>query len=65
MVNFGNVENRGIDFQLNSKNIIRDQWQWNSLFNLALLKNEVKELPDLFHNLLRDLLPVLSPTINL
>ncbi|MGE8423195.1 MAG: hypothetical protein ACN6PI_10215, partial [Sphingobacterium siyangense] len=52
MVNFGNVENRGIDFQLNSKNIIRDQWQWNSLFNLALLKNEVKELPDFIPQLI-------------
>ncbi|MDR3009542.1 MAG: TonB-dependent receptor [Sphingobacterium sp.] len=52
MVNFGNVENRGIDFQLNSKNIIREQWQWSSLFNLALLKNEVKELPDFIPQLI-------------
>ncbi|TCR08615.1 TonB-linked SusC/RagA family outer membrane protein [Sphingobacterium sp. JUb20] len=52
MVNFGNVENRGIDFQLNSKNIVREQWQWNSLFNFALLKNEVKELPDFIPQLI-------------
>lgn len=52
MVNFGDVENRGVDFQLTTKNIIRDNWSWNSLFNLSLLKNEVKELPDFIPQLI-------------
>ncbi|WP_187773907.1 TonB-dependent receptor [Sphingobacterium hotanense] len=52
MVNFGNVENRGIDFQLRSKNIRRDDFTWESTFNLSLLKNEVKELPDFIPQLI-------------
>lgn len=52
MVNYGNVENRGIDFQLNSKNFRRPTWQWDTQLNLALLKNEVKELPDFIPQLI-------------
>lgn len=52
MVNFGNVENRGVDFQLRSKNIINGPLMWESTFNLALLKNEVKELPDFIPQLI-------------
>ncbi len=52
MVNFGNVENRGIDLQLRSRNVQRSDWQWESLFNMGLLKNEVKELPDFIPQLI-------------
>ncbi|WP_180268435.1 TonB-dependent receptor [Sphingobacterium sp. 1.A.4] len=52
MVNFGNVENKGIDFQLRSKNILKENLEWQSIFNLSLLKNEVKELPDFIPQLI-------------
>lgn len=52
MVNFGNVENRGIDFQINSKNIENNFFHWETTFNLSLLKNEVKELPDFIPQLI-------------
>jgi len=52
MVNFGNVENSGIDFQLRSKNVTKDNFTWESNFNLSLLKNEVKELPDFIPQLI-------------
>ena len=52
MVNFGNVENRGIDFQLRSQNLVNSPLIWESNFNLSLLKNEVKELPDFIPQLI-------------
>ena len=52
MVNFGNVENRGIDFQLRSLNMQRNTFNWESTLNLSLLKNEVKELPDFIPQLI-------------
>ncbi|MGH2622245.1 MAG: SusC/RagA family TonB-linked outer membrane protein, partial [Sphingobacterium sp.] len=52
MVNFGNVENSGIDFQLRSKNVTQHNFTWESNFNLSLLKNEVKELPDFIPQLI-------------
>lgn len=45
-VNIGNVQNRGLDLLLNSRNITNENFQWESSLNFSLLKNEVKSLPD-------------------
>ncbi|UBM60867.1 TonB-dependent receptor [Marinilongibacter aquaticus] len=45
-VNFGKVQNRGFDIGLNSVNIDRKNFQWNSMLTVSTLKNEVVELPD-------------------
>ncbi len=45
-VNFGEVQNRGIDLQLNSVNITKNDFEWTTSLNLSTLTNEVKELPD-------------------
>lgn len=45
-INVGDVQNRGLDFLLNSINIDKKDFQWESSFNFSLLKNEVKSLPD-------------------
>ncbi|MGS2740227.1 SusC/RagA family TonB-linked outer membrane protein [Sinomicrobium sp. M5D2P17] len=44
--NTGLMENSGVEFVLNTKNIVKDNFTWNTSFNLARNKNEVKELPD-------------------
>lgn len=43
--NFGRVENRGWEFEL-SADLVRGEFLWNSSFNLATLRNEVKRLVD-------------------
>lgn len=45
-VNIGNVQNSGVDFLLNSKNVNAGNFKWESSLNFSLLKNEVKSLPD-------------------
>ena len=51
-VNAGKVRNSGIDFTLNTVNIDKKNWGWESSLNLSLLKNEVKELPDFMPELI-------------
>lgn len=46
LVNIGDVQNRGVDFLLNSRNIVKEDFRWESSLNFSLLKNEVKSLPD-------------------
>ena len=41
--NIGEIQNRGIEFELMSKNIV-GQFSWNTNFNLSYNKNEVKQL---------------------
>lgn len=42
--NIGEIENRGVEFQLNTVNLRRERFTWTSSFNLALLQNEIIEL---------------------
>ena len=51
-VNAGKVRNSGIDFTLNTVNIDKKNWGWESSLNLSLLKNEVKELPNFMPELI-------------
>lgn len=44
-VNAGKVRNMGVDFTLNTVNIIQKDFSWETGLNLSYLKNEVKELP--------------------
>ncbi|MBC7946670.1 MAG: TonB-dependent receptor, partial [Chitinophagaceae bacterium] len=43
-VNIGRMTNKGFEFTLNARIIDRKDFTWNSNFNIATLKNEVKEL---------------------
>jgi TonB-dependent starch-binding outer membrane protein SusC len=42
--NVGEIENRGIEFGINTVNIRKKDFTWTSSFNLAFLENRVKKL---------------------
>lgn len=52
VVNFGNVRNKGIDLQLNSRNITGRNFSWESSVSFSYLHNEVTQLPDFIPQLL-------------
>lgn len=43
--NVGEVENKGVDLQLNTINIRNKNFEWNTSFNIGFLKNTVLSLP--------------------
>jgi len=43
--NLGSIENKGFEFQLESKNLV-NKFQWTTSFNLTLNRNKVLELPE-------------------
>lgn len=45
-VNLGEVVNKGVDFNLGTINIDKEDFKWSSNLNLSFLKNEVTVLPD-------------------
>jgi TonB-linked SusC/RagA family outer membrane protein len=60
------VENKGWEFELNTKNLNpTNKLQWNTTFNISLLKNRLVEFPGLenssFANRLKIGLPINSP----
>lgn len=44
LTNFGNVKNKGIDFSLNSRNLV-GKLGWETSLSISTLKNKVAELP--------------------
>lgn len=44
--NAGEMENRGVDINLNTVNVQTKKFQWTTNFNIGFLKNEVLSLPD-------------------
>ncbi len=42
--NSGEVVDRGVEFQLNSRNIRSSTFNWTSSFNISFLKNKIKKL---------------------
>ena len=44
--NIGELENKGLEFSLNTKNIISDSFIWSTDFNIAFNKNKILKLPD-------------------
>lgn len=44
--NIGLMENRGVEFVLNTKNIQKDNFSWSTNFNIAKNINEVMRLPN-------------------
>lgn len=44
--NVGNVQNKGVEFQLGSTNIATDNFSWRTDFNIAFNRNKVTSLPD-------------------
>ncbi len=43
--NIGDVKNTGVEILLNSVNISRDKFEWNTGFNISFEKNELIKLP--------------------
>jgi TonB-linked SusC/RagA family outer membrane protein len=41
------IENRGLEFEINTINIVRNDYKWNTSFNLTLFSNELLEFPNL------------------
>lgn len=44
MDNIGSVSNRGLDFLLNTTNVLTDDFRWNSTLNLNFNKNRIEKL---------------------
>lgn len=42
--NIGSMENKGVEFALNSVNMVNKDFQWDTHFNISVNKNEVLEL---------------------
>ncbi|MUH37640.1 TonB-dependent receptor [Zobellia amurskyensis] len=42
--NIGSMENKGIEFSLSTRNIVTDNFSWDTDFNIAMNKNEVVAL---------------------
>src|SRR5690606_4198269 len=45
--NIGKIDNKGVEFQLNTKNIQRKDWSWETNFNISFNKNKVRSLGSL------------------
>lgn len=43
-VNLGSIENKGIEFEIASKNIIEKNFSWDTKFNLAINRNKVLDI---------------------
>ncbi len=43
-MNYGNMQNRGIELGLNAKPIVREHFRWNSTLNFSYNKNEITHL---------------------
>lgn len=44
LTNIGEVKNTGIEFSINTKNITREKFSWNTNFNISYNKNEIIKL---------------------
>ena len=44
--NIGEVQNSGVDFNIRTINVDKQDFKWNSNLTLSFLKNEVTQLPD-------------------
>lgn len=46
VVNFGSVQNSGIDVLVNTRNIVKKDFSWESSVTASVLRNKVTRLPD-------------------
>ncbi|RNC66396.1 TonB-dependent receptor [Proteiniphilum sp. X52] len=46
IMNIGELQNRGLEFSIQTKNIQTKDFQWNSSFNISFNKNEISKLND-------------------
>lgn len=44
LTNIGEVQNRGVEVSINTQNIVRDNFSWNSSFNFAHNSNKITKL---------------------
>jgi len=50
--NLGKVENRGVEFSINSRNIYNNTFSWNTTFGFSKYKNIIKNLYYIYDNVL-------------
>lgn len=43
--NIGEVSNKGLEFELSTRNVNKANWKWTSSFNIGFNKNTVEKLP--------------------
>lgn len=43
--NIGEVKNNGVEIELNNRNIVRNDFEWETSFNISFNKNEITSLP--------------------
>lgn len=46
MVNYGDMYNRGVEIMLNSRNIVKKDFSWNTSFNFSYNKNKVTRIEE-------------------
>ena len=46
MANVGNVDNWGVEFEVNTANIVTSSFKWNSSLNISLNRNKITSLGD-------------------
>jgi TonB-linked SusC/RagA family outer membrane protein len=49
--NIGTLRNKGLEFMVSSKNIVKDDFQWNTDFNISFNRNKVTKLYGQQYNL--------------
>ncbi|WP_299325228.1 SusC/RagA family TonB-linked outer membrane protein [uncultured Maribacter sp.] len=54
VVNLGEVQNRGVEFELRTKNISKEKFRWNSTFIASTNKNELLSFGDSNNALIQD-----------
>lgn len=52
--NLGKVENRGFEISLNTQNVRRGDFSWNSVFGISKYKNTIKHLYYIYDNVVDD-----------
>ncbi|UZR98818.1 SusC/RagA family TonB-linked outer membrane protein [Chondrinema litorale] len=45
LINLGEVQNKGFEFELSTKNIIGEKFRWNTNLNMSFVENKVTSLP--------------------
>ncbi|MCD7971595.1 MAG: TonB-dependent receptor [Candidatus Azobacteroides sp.] len=43
--NAGEMTNKGLEFELNTKNIVKKDWNWDTQFNISFNRNKLTKMP--------------------
>ena len=45
LINLGEVQNKGFEFELSTKNVIGERFRWNTNLNMSFVENKITSLP--------------------